>query len=51
MGFFSRDDDGSDAEQAQAQAPQDAPAAIENAQPAEAPHADSYRSGSLAGLQ
>src|SRR5436305_11877383 len=50
MGFFSRDDDGSDAEQAQAQAPQDAPAAIENAQPAEAPHADSYRSGSLAGI-
>jgi uncharacterized protein YbjQ (UPF0145 family) len=47
MGFFSRDDDG-DAQQTEA--PQDAPAAIENTAPAEAPHPDSYQSGSLAGI-
>jgi uncharacterized protein YbjQ (UPF0145 family) len=49
MGFFSRDDDDeAGAQQAQDQAAQTA--AVENAPPAEAPHADSYQSGSLAGI-
>jgi uncharacterized protein YbjQ (UPF0145 family) len=46
MGFLKRDDDGGRAEAAQ---PEAAPP-TENAEPAEAPHAAAYRSGSLAGI-
>lgn len=45
MGFLKRDDDAGPA----AGDPQSA-AAIENAPPAQAPHADSYQAGSLAGI-
>jgi uncharacterized protein YbjQ (UPF0145 family) len=46
MGFLKRDDDSG----SQAVQPDDAPAAVENAVPEEAPHAGSYQSGSLAGI-
>ena len=46
MGFLKRDDDGG----SQAAQSQDVAAAVENAPPAEAPHAGSYQSGSLAGI-
>jgi uncharacterized protein YbjQ (UPF0145 family) len=48
MGFLKRDDDGT-SQQAQDREP-DQTIAVENAPPAEAPHAGSYQSGSLAGI-
>jgi uncharacterized protein YbjQ (UPF0145 family) len=45
MGFLKRDDDGSQQTPAEA-----APAAVENAPPEQAPHSDSYQSGSLEGV-
>jgi uncharacterized protein YbjQ (UPF0145 family) len=51
VGFLRRDDGGGS--QSQAQQERDAPApevAVENAAPAEAPHADAYQAGSLAGI-
>jgi len=47
MGFLKRDDDGGRAQAAQ---PAGAPAPMENAEPAQAPHAAAYESGSLAGI-
>ncbi|MBV9798028.1 MAG: heavy metal-binding domain-containing protein [Solirubrobacterales bacterium] len=46
MGFLKRDDDARPA----ADDPQSPAAAVENAPPAQAPHADSYQAGSLAGI-
>jgi uncharacterized protein YbjQ (UPF0145 family) len=48
MGFLKRDDDGDVAQQAPAS--DDQAVAVDNGPPAEAPHADSYKSGSLAGI-
>jgi len=47
MGFLKRDEEGGRAQPAQTEAPS---AAIEDAGPAEAPHAAAYEAGSLAGI-
>jgi uncharacterized protein YbjQ (UPF0145 family) len=48
MGFFHRDDNND--EQQQQPATEETATAVQNAAPAEAPHADSYQSGSVAGI-